>query len=107
MSTDFTTAPHARALLMGQRAAPWKSLRGPAHKNPDTPLSPQGEPIPNYFPAVISKDEFHLLEQLRSERLLDSGAKAKKGTTVPNLLSGVVKCGYCGSTMAMITLSPR
>ena len=37
MSTDLTTAPHALALRTGRRAAPWKSLQGPAHKNPDTP----------------------------------------------------------------------
>jgi DNA invertase Pin-like site-specific DNA recombinase len=70
-------------------------------------LSPHGEPIPNYFPAILGKDEFHLLENIRSERLLDSGAKARKGASVSNLLSGIVKCGYCGSTMALITLSAR
>jgi hypothetical protein len=33
-----TIAPHARALRIGRRAAPWKSLRGPAHKKTDTPM---------------------------------------------------------------------
>lgn len=59
-----------------------------------------GDPVPDYYPPLISKEEFFLLQSLRSQRLM-TGAKAKKGTTVPNLLSGIVKCGYCGSTMVL------
>ena len=33
----WPTAPHAPALCMVQRAAPWKSLSGLAHKKTDTP----------------------------------------------------------------------
>ena len=63
---------------------------------------PHGDPVPDYYPALITKEEFFLLQSLRSERAI-GGAKAKKGTTVPNLLSGVAKCGYCGSTMVLIS----
>ena len=59
-----------------------------------------GEPVPDYYPALITKEEFFLLQSLRSQRKMGS-AKGKKGTGVPNLLSGVVKCGYCGSTMIL------
>lgn len=63
-------------------------------------LTPHGDPIPEYFPALISKEEFHLLQSIRSERLFD-GSRAKKGTTIPNLFSGIAKCGYCGSSMIL------
>jgi hypothetical protein len=49
---------------------------------------------------LITKEEFFYLQNLRSERLF-SGARARKGTEVPNLFSGLVKCGYCGSTMIL------
>lgn len=63
-------------------------------------LAPHGDPVADYYPALISKEEFNLLKYLRSERNWP-GARARKGTDVPNLLSGVAKCGYCGSTMIL------
>jgi DNA invertase Pin-like site-specific DNA recombinase len=62
---------------------------------------PHGDPIENYYPALITKEEFFLLQNFRSGRAI-GGAKARKGTTVPNLLSGVAKCGYCGSSMILV-----
>ena len=63
-------------------------------------LQPCGAPVPRYYPALITKEEFFHLQNIRSQRLF-AGARARKGTDVPNLLSGLVKCGYCGSTMIL------
>lgn len=63
-------------------------------------LTPHGVPVPDYYPSLITKEEFFYLQNLRSERLF-TGARARKGTEVPNLFSGLVKCGYCGSTMIL------
>ncbi|WP_426115956.1 recombinase family protein [Massilia sp. PWRC2] len=63
-------------------------------------LTPHGNPIPDYYPALISKEEFFHLQNIRAQRLF-AGARARKGTDIPNLLSGIVKCGYCGSTMIL------
>nr|WP_267874784.1 recombinase family protein [Duganella aquatilis] len=68
--------------------------------------APHGDPIADYYPALISKEEFNLLKYLRSERSWP-GARARKGTEVPNLLSGVAKCGYCGSTMILAGSSAK
>jgi DNA invertase Pin-like site-specific DNA recombinase len=59
-----------------------------------------GEPIPDYYPAVISKDEFYSLQAFRAQNAV-GGGRARKGTTIPNLLSGVLKCGYCGASMSI------
>ncbi|MGF6902910.1 recombinase family protein [Paraburkholderia sp. GAS348] len=61
---------------------------------------PHGDPVPNYYPAVVSKDEFYALQSFRSQNAV-GGGKAKKGSTVPNLLSGLLKCGYCGAPMVI------
>ncbi|MEN8503189.1 MULTISPECIES: recombinase family protein [Paraburkholderia] len=61
---------------------------------------PHGDPIPNYYPSVISKDEFYALQSFRSQNSV-GGGRAKKGTTVPNLLSGLLKCGYCDAPMVI------
>lgn len=63
-------------------------------------LTPHGEPISGYYPALISKEDYFHLQAIRSQRLFP-GARARKGTDVPNLLSGIAKCGYCGSTMIL------
>jgi DNA invertase Pin-like site-specific DNA recombinase len=60
---------------------------------------PHGDPISNYYPALICKEDFQVLQMARRQRLFGGGGKAKKGTTVSNLLSGLVKCGYCGKSM--------
>jgi DNA invertase Pin-like site-specific DNA recombinase len=59
-----------------------------------------GEPIPDYYPALISRAEFCGLQYLRSKRAMPD-ARARKGKDIPNLLSGLLKCGYCGSSMVM------
>ncbi|CAE6801534.1 recombinase family protein [Paraburkholderia domus] len=59
-----------------------------------------GEPIDNYYPPLLTKDEFYSLQAFRSQNYV-GGGRAKKGSTVPNLLSGLLKCGYCGSTMVI------
>ncbi|MES2325254.1 MAG: recombinase family protein [Pseudomonadota bacterium] len=63
-------------------------------------LTPHGELISDYYPALINKEEFFHLQSIRAQRLF-VGARARKGTDIPNLLSGIVKCGYCGSTMIL------
>lgn len=63
-------------------------------------LTPHGAPVPDYYPALITKEAFFHLQNIRAQRLF-VGARARKGTNIPNLLSGIVKCGYCGSTMIL------
>lgn len=59
-----------------------------------------GEPIDDYYPALIGKDDFYSLQAFRAQNFV-GGGRAKKGSSVPNLLSGLLKCGYCGSTMVI------
>ncbi len=63
-------------------------------------LVPYGDPVGDYYPAVITKEEYYFLQQLRAQQAF-GGGKARKGVDVPNLLSGVVRCGYCGGTMVL------
>lgn len=55
-----------------------------------------GEPIENYFPAIIDPDVFHRVRFMRRERRTVSGPK---GETFSNILSGLVTCGQCGAPM--------
>lgn len=64
--------------------------------------APTGEPVKDYYPAIISEAEFHHLQAVRAKRRLPGG-RARKGTDMPNLFSGIVKCAYCGSSMVLAT----
>jgi len=61
---------------------------------------PVGEPISDYFPRVISDEEFALLQQLISERGSKSGGN--RGKFFSNLFTGFVKCAYCNSNMVYV-----
>lgn len=63
-------------------------------------LQPHGDPIQDYFPALITKEQFATLKATRSQRLF--AGSGRKGTTVPNLISGIGKCGYCGASMVLM-----
>ncbi|KVR51979.1 recombinase family protein [Burkholderia ubonensis] len=61
---------------------------------------PHGEPVADYYPALITREEFYSLQAYRSQNAV-GGGKARKGETVPNLLSGLLRCGYCGNPMVI------
>jgi hypothetical protein len=68
------------------------------HTKIDKKRVPDGEPIKDYFPAVVSTLLFYRVKELRKERVLKKPAGAK-GATYSNLFSGFCKCAYCGGAM--------
>ncbi len=58
-----------------------------------------GEPFEDYYPPVIDKDTFNLVQSRMADRT-DSGA-GRKGKDFSNLFSGLLKCGSCGGTVQM------
>lgn len=60
---------------------------------------PVGDPIPKYFPQVITAALFQKVNVRRSQNRLFLG-KAGKG--VGNLFTGIVKCGYTGEPMIYV-----
>lgn len=61
--------------------------------------TPIGDPFEDYYPPVISKDTFNLVQSRITDRTV-SGA-GRKGKDVANLFSGLVKCSACGGTIQM------
>lgn len=57
------------------------------------------EPVVGYFPAVITKEEWLLVDTIRRDRHTKGGAH--KGPQLSNLFSGLLKCGHCGGPMNM------
>ena len=59
---------------------------------------PVGEPIPDYFPRVISDNLFYQVQ----DRLKSSASKGGKIATLRNLFGGLAKCAYCGAPMQFV-----
>ena len=57
-----------------------------------------GEIIDGYYPALITRERYDVLQSLRSARATTKNYN-RKGKEVTNLFSGLMKCGYCGSSM--------
>lgn len=70
------------------------------HKTVDGKRVPEGDPIKDYFPRMLTDEEFALLQDVVSERGRKSGGR--RGRNFGNLFTGLVKCGYCGSTMVFV-----
>lgn len=63
---------------------------------------PLGDPIPDYFPAIISEELYYKAKAAQKQRRTDSSSAGRKGETYSNLFTGMCKCLSCCSTFRMI-----
>ena len=61
---------------------------------------PEGEPISDYFPRIISDEIFLLTAASQQSRRTNSAGR--KGVGLSNLFSGMVRCGYCQGPMVYV-----
>jgi len=59
---------------------------------------PAGEPIPDYFPRILSDELFYAVRKLAETNKGKGGRNGK----IRNLFGHIAKCGYCGSSMQYI-----
>jgi len=64
------------------------------YKRTDRGRAPEGEPIANYYPPIIDKDTFYAVQKQKRNR-----PKGRYTPKIRNLLTGIVKCAYCGGAM--------
>jgi DNA invertase Pin-like site-specific DNA recombinase len=76
-----------------------KLLKNPALYGEFNASGKLNAPIPGYFPAVITKEEWLLVDTIRRDRHTKGGVH--KGPHLSNLFSGLLKCGHCGGPMNM------
>jgi recombinase len=56
---------------------------------------PVGDPIPNYYPAVIEESLFEAAQAARQKNL--ASGRGRKGRLITNLLASIPTCAYCAS----------
>lgn len=61
---------------------------------------PHGEPIKDYFPAIVSHEQFERIQAGRAVRRLRGSGR--KGRNNINLFQGVARCGYCDGRMMIV-----
>jgi DNA invertase Pin-like site-specific DNA recombinase len=57
------------------------------------------EVIPDYYPAIMTREQWEIAAVARASRRLRGGVS--KGKHLTNLFSGLVRCGYCGGPMGI------
>jgi len=72
------------------------------HKLTDGKRQPVGNPIPDYFPAVMDKDVFYRVQDQLKQNIRRGGRLGQ----VANLFPYIAKCGYCGGPMAYLDKGP-
>jgi len=60
-----------------------------------------GDPIPDYYPQVITQDLADRARYQLSQRKFSGVGSGAVGETVTNLFTGLAKCAICGSNMYM------
>jgi DNA invertase Pin-like site-specific DNA recombinase len=61
---------------------------------------PEGEPVKNYYPALISEADFYALQNMIGKRKIAEGTRETVG--IANLFAGVLKSGHDGSTIRLL-----
>ncbi|WP_019199279.1 recombinase family protein [Afipia birgiae] len=64
---------------------------------------PDGDPIKDYYPAIIDEATYWRAQSSMESR---RGRGGRKGEGVAHLLQGLAKCGDCGSAMHIINKGP-
>ncbi|MGR9437940.1 recombinase family protein [Rhizobium leguminosarum] len=70
------------------------------HRYIEGKRTPTGEPVVDYFPAVISQDQFERIQAGRASR--KNRGSGRKGRNNINLFSCVATCGYCRGKMMIV-----
>lgn len=65
----------------------------------------EGGPVSNYYPSIISEEQFNRVQYCKGVRKLAGGGR--KGVQMSNLFSGLVRCGYCRSSMHFVNKGAR
>lgn len=66
------------------------------HQKKDGKRVPIDEPWPNYYPRVISDEDFALANAIKSQR---EKVPARRDKHYKNLFQGILTCGACGASM--------
>lgn len=72
------------------------------HKMVDGKRQPIGDPIPDYFPPVISEELFYQVQAILKANGEKKGNGGGRTGKVSNLFTHIARCGICGSPMHFI-----
>jgi DNA invertase Pin-like site-specific DNA recombinase len=63
-------------------------------------ITPDGKTIPDYFPAILTKEDFYKIQKP------NNATPVKGPATTKNLFTSLLVCGYCGKSMNYTQKSP-
>lgn len=73
------------------------------HRKEGGKRTPEGEPIPGYFPAIVDNELFNQVQAVISHNRQTKGNAGGRPGPINNLFSYLAKCAYCGGPMAYVS----
>ncbi|OPH84528.1 site-specific recombinase [Nitrobacter vulgaris] len=70
------------------------------HRKVDGKRVPDGDPIPNYYPAIMDSETYFQAQAAKSLRSSGGAGAGRKGPTYTNLFSGLANCAHCNYSMS-------
>ncbi|MDX2274206.1 MAG: recombinase family protein [Hyphomonadaceae bacterium] len=67
---------------------------------------PLGDPLPGYYPAIISAEVFAAANAAVRSRQPKNGGGGRTGENFANLFKGLLFCAHCGATMRLLNKGP-
>jgi hypothetical protein len=71
-------------------------------ENGKTVRTPEGDPIPDYYPAIVDRDLFNQVQAIIRHNRETSGRAGGRPGPINNLFSHIARCAYCGGPMAYV-----
>ncbi len=68
---------------------------------------PIGEPIADYYPAIVSRETFARMQKMFRRNVEVRGNCGGRTGQIRNLFTHLVKCSFCGSPMAYVNKGAR
>ena len=78
-----------------------------SHKMVNGKNEPAGDPIPDYFPAVVDKELFDRVQAILARNFSMPGRGGGANGAINNLFGHVARCARCGGPMSHINKGPR
>jgi DNA invertase Pin-like site-specific DNA recombinase len=74
------------------------------HRYVDEKQVPDGDPIENFFPSIVSEALYFQVQQAVAERL--RRGRGRIGRDYPNLVKGLGRCAVCGGGLGYVDKTP-
>ncbi len=73
------------------------------HRKTGDKWTPEGDPIPDYFPAIVDREMFSQVQAVIRHNRESRGNAGGRNGPINNLFGHIARCAYCGGPIAYVS----